>query len=145
MSLKKLSAKNKVNNQILSHLNNKKIFKIFNEFSLSLNNKEKLAVAVSGGPDSLSLAFLAKCFSIKNKIKVKYLIVDHKIRKESSHEAKVVKKILKMIDAKCSILKWNGKKPSKNIQSIARDKRYSLLSNTCKKNKIAINISTNPP
>ena len=136
MSLKNLSAKNKANNQILSHLNNKKIFKIFKEFSLSLNNKEKLAVAVSGGPDSLSLAFLAKCFSIKNKIKVKYLIVDHKIRKESSHEAKVVKKILKMIDAKCSILKWNGKKPSKNIQSIARDKRYSLLSNTCKKNKI---------
>ena len=29
-----------------------------------------------------------------------------------------------------------GKKPSKNIQATARDKRYSLLVNECKKNNI---------
>ena len=136
MSLKNLSAQNKTSKKILSYLNNKKILKIFKEFSSSLNIQENLAVAVSGGPDSLSLAFLAKCFSLKNKIKVKYFIVDHKLRKESSYEAKIVKKTLKKININCDILTWNGKKPSKNIQSIARDKRYHLISVACKKNKI---------
>jgi len=136
MNLKNLSAQNKTHKEILKHLNTKKIFKIFKEYSNSLMIKEDLAVAVSGGPDSLALAYLTKCYSIKNKIKVKYLIVNHMLRKESSLEAKTVKSILKKIDVNCKILKWNGKKPSKNISGEARDKRYSLLTNECKKNNI---------
>jgi len=136
MNLKNLSAQNKAHKEILSHLNTKKISKIYNEFSSSLKVKEDLAVAVSGGPDSLALAYLAKCYSLKNKIKVKYYIVNHRLRKESSLEAKIVKKVLRKISIKCTILNWNGKKPSKNIQAIARDKRYSLLANECKKNNI---------
>mgnify|MGYP006088712107 CR=1 FL=1 len=136
MNLKNLNAKNKTNKKILKHLNKKKISKVFKEFSSSLIIKEDLAVAVSGGPDSLALAYLAKCYSIKNKINVKYFIVDHKLRNESAAEVKTVKSVLNKIDINCKILKWNGKKPSKNIQAIARDKRYSLLVNECKKNNI---------
>ncbi len=136
MNLKNLSVKNKNHNKIFSHFNDKKILKIFREFENSLKTKESLAVAVSGGPDSLALAFLAKCYSLKNKIKVKYFIVDHKLRKESSYEAKTVKNVLKTINVNCKILSWNGKKPLKNIQATARDKRYFLLLNECKKNKI---------
>jgi tRNA(Ile)-lysidine synthase len=136
MNLKNLSAQNKTHREILSHLNTKKISKIFKEFESSLKVKENLAVAVSGGPDSLALAYLAKCYSIKNKLNVKYFIVDHKLRTESSLEAKRVKNILKKIDIYCKILRWNGKKPSKNIQAMARNKRYSLLANECKKNDI---------
>ena len=136
MNLKNLSAQNKKHKIILSQLNQKKIFKIYNEFSSSLKAKEDLAVAVSGGPDSLALAYLAKCYSLKHKIKVKYYIVDHKLRKESSSEAETVKKILKKIDIQCITLNWNGKKPSKSIQAAARDKRYSLLTKECKKNNI---------
>ena len=136
MNLKNLSAQNKKHKKILNYLNFKKISKIYNEFSTSLKAKEELAVAVSGGPDSLALAFLTKCYSLKNNIKVKYYIVNHKLRKESSLEAEVVKKILKKINIECKILNWNGKKPSKNIQATARDKRYYLLANECKKNNI---------
>jgi tRNA(Ile)-lysidine synthase len=136
MNLKNLSAQNKKHKIILHQLNKKKIYKIYNEFSSSLKVKEDLAVAVSGGPDSLALAYLTKCYSLKHKIKVKYYIVNHKLRKESSLEANRVKKILKKIDIQCTILSWNGKKPSKNIQAIARDKRYFLLANECKKNNI---------
>ena len=136
MNLKNLSAKNKSHKKIIKHLNTKKISKVFKEFSSSLIIKEDIAVAVSGGPDSLALAYLAKCYSIKHKIKVKYFIVDHKLRKESSLEAETVKSILNKIDINCKILKWNGKKPSKNIQAEARDKRYSLLANECQKNNI---------
>ena len=136
MNLKNLSVQNKKHKKILNQLNQKKIFKIYNKFSSSLKVKEDLAVAVSGGPDSLALAYLAKCYSLKNKVKVKYYIVNHKLRKEATLEAEKVKKVLKKIDIVCSILNWNGKKPSKNIQAIARDKRYSLLTNECKKNNI---------
>ena len=90
MNQKNLSVQNKNHKKILNHLNKKKILKIYKEFSISLNIKDNLAVAVSGGPDSLALAYLTKCYSIKNNIKVKYFIVDHKLRKESSSEAKIV-------------------------------------------------------
>jgi len=136
MNLKNLSAQNKKHKKIPNQLNQKKISKIYNEFSSSLKVKEDLAVAVSGGPDSLALAYLTKCYSVKNKIKVRYYIVNHKLRKEASFEAEIVKKTLRKFDIQCKILNWNGKKPSKNIQGIARDKRYSLLANECKKNNI---------
>ena len=136
MNLKNLSVQNKTRKKILSHLKKKEIFRIFKEFTNSLKAKESLAVAVSGGPDSLALAYLTKCYSLKKNIEVKYFIVDHKLRKESSLEAKSVKNILKKIDIESKILTWRGKKPTTNIQAIARDKRYSLLVNECKKNNI---------
>ena len=71
MNQKSLSVQNKTHKQILSFLKDRKISKVYSEFSSSLNSEENLAVAVSGGPDSLALAYLAKCYSIKNKIKVK--------------------------------------------------------------------------
>ena len=136
MNLKNLNVKNRTHKKTLNYLSNKKILKIYKEFSNLINSKESLAVAISGGPDSLSLAFLAKCFSIINKVKVKFFIVNHKLRKESSKEAKYVSNLLKKIDIKCKILSWNGKKPANNIQAIAREKRYQLLANECKRNKI---------
>ena len=91
MNLKNLSAQSKIHKKTLYHLKKKRISRIFKEFSISLKVKKNLAVAVSGGPDSLALAFLAKCYALKHSVKVKYFIVDHKIRKESSLEAKSVK------------------------------------------------------
>ena len=136
MNLKNLSVQSKKHKKILNQLNQKKISKIYNEFSSSLKVKENLAVAISGGPDSLALAYLTKCYSLKNKLKVKYYIVNHKLRRESLLEANIVKKALKKIDIQCKIIDWNGQKPVKNIQATARDKRYSLLAKECKKNDI---------
>ena len=67
MNLKNLSAQKIIHKRILTHLNKKKISKIFKEFSTFLSSKENLAVAVSGGPDSLALAYLTKCYSLKKK------------------------------------------------------------------------------
>ena len=136
MNRKSLIVKNKTHKKILSFLEDKKILRVYKKFEKSLDVKSKFAVAVSGGPDSLSLAFLSKCHSLIHKLEAKYFLVDHKLRKESSSEAKIVKNILKKIGINCKILSWKGKKPLKNIQSIAREKRYSLLVNECKKNKI---------
>ena len=132
MSLKNSSAKIKIPKLLEIKLRNKRINRIFRKFEKSFDLKENFVVAVSGGPDSLALAFLAKIYSIKRKLKPKFIIIDHKLRPESSGETKIVKSILKknLIDAK--ILIWHGKKPLKNIQSFARKKRYELLMNICK-------------
>ena len=136
MNQKNLSVKKKTHKIISYYLKDKKILQIYKNFEKSIDIKDDFAVAVSGGPDSLSLAFLAKYFSIKKKLNVKAFIVDHKLRTESSIEAEEVKKKLKKIDINCKILNWVGKKPASNIQSLARKKRYSLLFKECKKNKI---------
>ena len=77
MNQKSLSAKKEIHKKIFSYLNEKKISKIYKEFENSLNLKNKFAVAVSGGADSLSLAYLAKCFALKNKMDVKYFTMEH--------------------------------------------------------------------
>ena len=131
MNLKNSSAK--IPKILANKLNNKKLSKIYNYFEKSLNINDKFVVAVSGGADSLALSFLAKIYSIKKKLKTRYLIIDHKLRSESTHEAKNVKKILQKFGIKAEILTWKGKKPFNNIQSIARKKRYELLFSKCTK------------
>ncbi len=137
MKKKSLSAKKKIHKKLLNHLRNKKINYIFKEFEryldLNVKKNEKIGVAISGGPDSLALAFIAKCYFLKSKMDNKFFIVDHKLRKDSLKEAKYVKNFLKDFDIDCSILKWSGKKPKSNIQGIARNYRYKILRNNCLK------------
>ena len=97
MSHKNLSARIKIPKILNKILKNTKINQIYNKFEKSLKIEKNFAVAVSGGPDSLALAFLAKVYAIKKKLKPKFLIVDHKLRAESSKEAKTVKKLLKKL------------------------------------------------
>ena len=136
MSLKNLNA-NKTPKNLISKLSNKRIKNLFNIFEKDFEIEESFAVAVSGGPDSLALAFLTKIFSVKYNIKCKYLIVDHKLRRDSTFEAKKVKKILSSFGIKAELLTWRGKKPVSNIQSLARKKRYGLLFSRCKSLKIS--------
>ena len=129
MSLKNLSVTKKIPKLFKNKLKNKRIKNIYKSFEKSLDINEDFVVAVSGGPDSLALAFLAKIYSIKKKLNSKFFIVDHKLRKNSSKEAEYVKSILKRLSINAEILTWNGRKPTKNIQSISRKKRYQLLFN----------------
>jgi tRNA(Ile)-lysidine synthase len=137
MSLKNLSVKIKIPKLLKSKLSNKKVAQIYQEFENSLNIDQSFAVAVSGGSDSLALAFLSKIYSVKKNIVSKYFIVDHKLRLDSTKEAKLVKQKLKKFSIHAQILTWKGKKPSSNIQSLARKKRYKLLITQCNKFKIS--------
>ncbi len=131
MSLKNLNAI-KTHKNLISKLSNKRVKHLFKIFEKNFEINDSFAVAVSGGPDSLALAFFAKVYSIKRNLKSKYFIIDHKLRKESTKEAKKVKKILRKFDIDSEIINWNGKKPTNNVQSIARKKRYDLLISKCK-------------
>ena len=111
--------------------------KIFQNFKLKLDklNKKSYLVAVSGGPDSLALVALSKAYTFYKKKIFHYVLVDHKIRKISGQEAKKVKSLLKKNKINLKILA-NKKKIFKNIQAEARNSRYEILINYCKKNKI---------
>jgi len=136
MSLKSLNVSKKTHKFLLDKLKDKRIFQIYKKFESNLPIEKKFIVAVSGGPDSLALSFLAKIYSIKKFVDIKYFIVDHKLRKNSSSEAKFIQKKLKSFSVKLNILTWKGKKPRKNIQSVAREKRYKLLTDVAKNYRI---------
>ncbi len=129
--IKKVEKKN-----IFKSTKNRKIYLNFKSIVLRNINKDKFAVAVSGGSDSLCLAYFSKIFSDELKNKVYFLIVDHKLRKESKKEANVVSQLLNKKNIKNQILHWKGKTPKSNIQSKARTIRYSLMSDFCLEKKI---------
>ena len=115
-----------------------KISLIYSNFRSQLNTSVKrnaFLVAVSGGPDSLALSALSHTYLTEKKNKVFFVLVDHGIRVNSSKEAKNVKNLLKKKGINLRILK-NKKKIVKNVQSHAREIRYQLLLNFCKKYKI---------
>ena len=132
-----MSKKNSSVNLKNGFKNSKDLSIIFDNFKNKLDslNKKKYAVAVSGGPDSLALVALTKAYSLISNTKFYYLLVDHNIRKDSNREAKQVKNLLKKNDLNLSIFK-NSKKIAKNIQAEARNVRYSILANFCKKKKL---------
>ena len=136
MSLKNLSARNKIPNQFKVKLKNQRVNQIYKKFEDSFKINNNFIVAVSGGADSLALAFLSKIFAFKKNLNPKYFIVDHKIRKESAYEALKVKKTLKSLNINSEILQVKGKKPQNGIQAYARKKRYDVLFLKCKKLKI---------
>ncbi len=100
-------------------------------------SEKKLAVALSGGGDSMALAFLLSEFCQYHRIELHALTIDHGLRAESNTEAKTVRKwVATWPNVFHKILKWTGDKPRTRIQEKARKARYDLLNAYCKKNKI---------
>ena len=142
MKRKSLSVSKKTLNFYLTKLKDthlKKLYKIFsnNLTSLNISNK-KIMVGVSGGVDSLSVLFFAKCYALKHKAKLHPVIIDHKLRKDSTKEAKNLKyKLKNKFKISCKILSKKINKIDKNLQSYARDLRYDLFYKECKKHNIS--------
>jgi tRNA(Ile)-lysidine synthase len=90
-----------------------------------------LAVAVSGGPDSLALALLADRWARERGGYVCALTVDHRLRAESGAEARTVQAWLSAREIRHEILAWTGEKPKTGIQEAARTARYRLLAGWC--------------
>ena len=138
MRKKSLIAKRKVNLKNLT-IKNPEINKIYKDFKTVISkhiNKKDFALGVSGGSDSLCLAYFSKIYSLEFKNKIHILIVSHNLRKESYKEALKVGKILKKKGMDSKILNWKGKIPKSNIQKKARDIRYSLMFNYCAQKNI---------
>ena len=138
MKRKNLIARKKVKKKNLP-IKDPKILNFYRKFKSKIFNDIKnkdFALAVSGGSDSLCLAYFSKIYSSELGNKIHVIIVDHNLRKESNKEALKVKYILKKKRISSTILRWRGDVPRRNIQKNARNLRYSLISSYCLKKKI---------
>jgi tRNA(Ile)-lysidine synthase len=91
----------------------------------------ELAVAVSGGRDSLALALLAHDWARARGGKAVALIVDHGLRPESADEATTTLRRLAGLGIAGAVLEWSGPKPRSGVQEAARAARYRLLRADC--------------
>lgn len=97
----------------------------------------RLALAVSGGPDSLALLHLAAPWALANGIAFTVLTVDHGLRRESASEAEGVGREAARVGLPHATLRWT---PSEHLttglQASARQARYDLLAGYCHRHGI---------
>ncbi len=102
------------------------------EFARLLENlapvSDKIAVAVSGGGDSMALALCVKRWAQRPFVA---LIVDHGLRVESAEEAAQVKNRLEHIGIPAEILRWEHTPITGRLHEKARAARYQLLAEAC--------------
>lgn len=95
-----------------------------------------VAVAVSGGADSLCLALLVAEWARERGGQAVALTVDHGLRADAAAEAAQVGAWLAARGVAHHILRWQGAKPSADIQAEARAARYRLLEEWCAANGV---------
>ncbi len=99
--------------------------------------KPVIAVAVSGGADSMALCLLANEWAAQKGGKIIAITVDHGLRPESAAEASQVHNWLNARGIEHHILRWEKEKnPTGNIQELAREARFQLLTDFCTQKQI---------
>ncbi|NVN85178.1 MAG: tRNA lysidine(34) synthetase TilS [Rhodopseudomonas sp.] len=88
-----------------------------------------IVLAVSGGPDSLALMWLAARWrkALKRGPALYAITIDHGLRPESAREAREVKRLAHALDLPHRTLRWRGDKPTTGVPAAARAARYRLL------------------
>ncbi len=106
------------------------------EKKYTFEKKPLVAVAVSGGPDSMALLFLLNAFIKYKKGNLMALIIDHRIRNNSKKEAINISTYLDKNNINSKILSVDKNNVSKKNMNEARNNRYNLLTDFCIKNNI---------
>src|SRR5271155_6022473 len=88
-----------------------------------------LVLAVSGGPDSIALMWLAARWrrALARGPRLIAVTVDHGLRAEAAREARDVKRLARSLDLPHQTLRWTGAKPKTGVPAAARTARYRLL------------------
>lgn len=88
-----------------------------------------IVLAVSGGPDSIALMWLAARWrrALARGPKLIAVTVDHGLRPEAAREARDVKRLARQLDLPHRTLRWTGTKPETGLPAAARAARYRLL------------------
>ena len=93
--------------------------------------ERKIALAVSGGADSVALMRFAhrwQSLTGSGAPRIVVLTVDHGLRAESGREAVWVGRAAGALGFEHACLAWEGAKPASGLQAAARRARYDLLS-----------------
>jgi tRNA(Ile)-lysidine synthase len=88
-----------------------------------------IVLAVSGGPDSIALMWLAARWrrAVVHGPRLIAVTVDHGLRSEAAREARNVKRLARSLDLQHRTLRWTGAKPKTGLPAAARAARYRLL------------------
>jgi tRNA(Ile)-lysidine synthase len=88
-----------------------------------------IVLAVSGGPDSIALMWLAARWrrTLARGPRLVAVTVDHGLRAEAKAEARDVKRLARALDLPHRTMRWTGAKPKTGLQAAARAARYRLL------------------
>ena len=94
----------------------------------------RLALAVSGGADSMALALLAGRWARgAGGEAVVALVVDHALREGSAAEAAETVRRCRSMGLAAELLVWEGPKPATAVEEAARTARYRLLDAACRR------------
>lgn len=91
-----------------------------------------LAVAVSGGADSMALVLLADGWVRRRRGRLTALTVDHGLRPEAAAEARAVGRWMRRRGIAHRVLRWSGTKLASGVQAAARRARYGLMGEWCR-------------
>lgn len=94
--------------------------------------ERRVAVAVSGGPDSLALALLTSQWA-RGRAKPYALVVDHGLRSESGGEARWAVAQLRRFGIPTQLLRLEGLASGPGLQERARRRRYEALREACRR------------
>src|ERR1700682_1803236 len=88
-----------------------------------------IVLAVSGGPDSIALMWLAARWrrTLARGPRLIAVTVDHGLRAEAKAEAREVKRLARSLDVDHRTMRWSGTKPKTGLPAAARAARYRLL------------------
>src|SRR6202022_1139654 len=88
-----------------------------------------IVLAVSGGPDSIALMWLAAGWrrALAHGPRLIAVTVDHGLRSEAAREARDVKRLARILDLPHRTVRWTGAKPRTGLPAAARAARYRLL------------------
>ncbi|MBR0989677.1 tRNA lysidine(34) synthetase TilS [Bradyrhizobium japonicum] len=94
-----------------------------------LKSAPALVLAVSGGPDSVALMWLAARWrrSLARGPVLTVVTIDHGLRREAAREAREVKRLAAELGLPHRTLRWRGAKPKTGLPAAAREARYRLL------------------
>ena len=95
-----------------------------------------LALALSGGGDSLALCLLLERWLRRRGGHIRALTVDHGLRADSLSEARQVAAWMAARGIDHEILTWRGAKPGSRVQEKARAARYGLLTRWCRRHGV---------
>lgn len=98
----------------------------------------RIALAVSGGADSVALMRLTHIWSARTVEPPSFtvLTVDHGLRAAAAAEAEWVKREAAVLGLDHHTLIWEGAKPATGIQAKARTARYALICDYCRAHDI---------
>lgn len=94
---------------------------------------KKIAVAVSGGVDSVALLYWMVEIAHGDIV---CLHVNHGLRAAAGTETQYVRDLCKELDVPCHVFYWDGEKPETGVEDAARLARYKMMTDFCHENGI---------